>query len=204
VRLGIISDVHCNADALRLALERMGPVDELLCAGDSIFEYRFSNDVVELLKERGARYVLGNHEAVFLGPQGARARSTANVRADLVEYMASMPLSMDVTIGGKRLVMVHASPFEPYQQYVYPNSPELKRLAEIEADYVILGHTHTQMAERVGRVLVVNPGSGGDARDLANGRKLSYAVLDTSSGEVLFDNFLPGDAPFPEFVPACR
>ena len=204
MRIGIVSDVHCNADALRLAFERMGAVDELLCAGDSIYEYRFSNDVIELLRERGARYVLGNHESVFLGPQGARARAAANVRRDLVEYMASRPLSIEVDVGGKRLVMVHATPFEPYQAYVFPGSPELQRLAGFEADYVILGHTHTQMAERVGRALVINPGSGGDARDLANGRRLSYAVLDTSSGEVLFDNFLPGETPIARFEPACR
>jgi len=204
VRLGIVSDVHCNADALRLAIERMGAVDELLCAGDSIFEYRFSNDVIEVLRESGARYVLGNHESVFLGSQGVRARNAANVRTDLVEYMATQPLSLDVDVGGRRLVMVHASPLEPRTQYVFPGSPELQRLAEIEADYVILGHTHTQMAERAGRALVINPGSGGDPRDLANGRRLSYAVLDTAFGEVLFDNFAPGDPPIPDLQPVCR
>ena len=45
MRLGIVSDIHCNADALSLALERMGDVDELLCAGDAVFEYRFSFSV---------------------------------------------------------------------------------------------------------------------------------------------------------------
>jgi putative phosphoesterase len=204
MRLGIISDVHCNAEALRLAIQRMGAVDELLCAGDSIFEYRFSNEVLEVLRESGARYVLGNHETVFLGPQGARARSAATVRTDLIEYMAEQPMSIEVDVGGKRLVMVHASPLEPNTQYVFPGSPELYRLSEIEADYVILGHTHTQMAERVGRALVINPGSGGDPRDLANGRRLSYAVLDTTSADVLFDNFSPGDPPTPNFEPACR
>jgi putative phosphoesterase len=204
MRLGIISDVHCNAPALRLAIQRMGAVDELLCAGDSIFEYRFSNEVIDLLRDNGARFVLGNHETVFLGPQGVRARGAANVRADLVEYMAQQPLSLDVEVGGKRLVMVHASPLEPNTQYVFPGSPELRRLSEIEADYIVLGHTHTQMAERAGRALVINPGSGGDPRDLANGRRLSYAVLDTASGEVLFDNFLPTDPPIPNFEPACR
>ena len=55
--IGIVSDIHCNAEGLRQALQRMGPVDELLCAGDVISEYRFSNDVVELLRERQARIV---------------------------------------------------------------------------------------------------------------------------------------------------
>jgi len=200
MRLGIVSDIHCNIDALKLALERMGPIDELLCAGDAFYEYRFSNEVIELLRERGAKYVLGNHENVLLGASGVRAREAATVRQENVDWVRAQPWSIEVDVGGKRLVMVHASPLEPFTQYVYPNSPELRRLSQIEADYVILGHTHTQMAERVGRALVINPGSTGEARDVANGRRLSYAVLDTSSDELLFDNFIPGDGATPEFV----
>jgi hypothetical protein len=45
------------------------------------------------------------------------------------------------------------------------------------------------MAERIGRTLVINPGSAGEARDARNAFRLSYAVLDTSSGEVTFDDF---------------
>ena len=45
------------------------------------------------------------------------------------------------------------------------------------------------MAERIGRVLVINPGSAGEARDARNNFRLSYAVLDTDSGEVIFDDF---------------
>ena len=55
MRIGIVSDIHCNHEALRVALERMGDVDELLCAGDSVYQFRFSNEVMALLRERGAR-----------------------------------------------------------------------------------------------------------------------------------------------------
>ena len=55
--------------------------------------------------------------------------------------------------------------------------------------YIVLGHTHYQMAERAGRALVINPGSAGEARDPRNHFKLSYAVLDTASDEVTFDDF---------------
>jgi putative phosphoesterase len=194
LRLGIVSDIHCNFDGLRTALERMGPVDELLCAGDTIFEYRFNNEVVELLREREARVILGNHEAVLYGPQGARARAAAQVRKDALDYLGAMPWLIDVDVGGKRLIMAHGSPVEPLNEYVFPDSPALQRLAQVEADYIVLGHTHHQMAARVGRALVINPGSAGDPRDLRNGRRLSYAVLDTASGEVTFDDYeaVPG------------
>jgi putative phosphoesterase len=189
MKVGIIADVHCNDAALRIALERMGPVDELLCAGDAVYQFRFSNDVMEMLRARNARYILGNHEQVLLGKWGERARTADWVRQDALAYMAAQPSEMTATIGGRTLVMVHGSPFEPHNEYIYPNSPSLSRLATIDADYIVLGHTHYQMAERVGRALVINPGSAGEARDPRNSFRLSYAVLDTASGEVRFDDF---------------
>jgi len=193
VRLGIVSDIHCNNDGLQLALQRMGAVDELLCAGDVMYEYRFSNEVVETLRDRGFRCVLGNHDIGILAAQGDRARSMPHVLAHNVEYLASQPLRLEMDIDGKKLVMTHGSPVSPYMQYVYPHSPELKQFAQVDADYIVIGHTHTQMARRVGRPLVINPGSVGDARDHSNGRRLSYAVLDTSTDEVEFDDFVVGD-----------
>jgi len=189
VRIGIVADVHCNHEALRIALGRMGAVDELLCAGDSVYQFRFSNEVMSILRERGARYILGNHEDVLLGKWGDRARAAAWVRRDELAYMAAQATRIEATIGGKRLVMVHGSPFEPHNEYIYPNSPSIAKLGSIDADYVILGHTHYQMAEQVGRVLVINPGSAGEARDARNAFRLSYAILDTASGEVTFDDF---------------
>jgi putative phosphoesterase len=181
VRIGIISDIHGNAAGLAAALELMGDVDELLCAGDVVEEYRFSNETVALLRERGARCVLGNHDLGFLGPHGARARAAAHVDGELVEWLASHPRTIDTRVDGHRLVLTHASPCAPYTQYVLPHSPELKRFADVDADIVIIGHTHKQMVTRVGRPLVVNPGSAGQARDHANGKRLSFAVLDTSA-----------------------
>ena len=165
MRIGIVSDIHCNHAAFEIALDRMGPVDELLCAGDSVYQFRFSNEVMAILRDRDARYILGNHEETLLGKWGERARSAGWVRGDDLAYMASHEPRLETVIGGKRLVMVHGSPFEPHNEYIYPNSPSISRLSGIDADYVILGHTHYQMAERVGRVLVINPGSAGEARD---------------------------------------
>ena len=57
------------------------------------------------------------------------------------------------------------------------------------ADFVLYGHTHHQLVRRVGRVLVINPGSAGEARDSGNGRQLSCAVLDSETGEVVVTDF---------------
>lgn len=189
MRIGIVSDVHGNAAGLALALDRMGEVDELLCAGDIVDEFRFSNEVVAMLRDRGARCVQGNHDLGLLSPHGKRAREAAHVDADLVGWLADRPLTIETTVTGKKLVMTHASPFAPHNQYVWRHSPDLKRFAELDADFAVLGHTHTQMAVRVGTALVVNPGSVGQAQDHSNGRRLSYAVLDTTTDEVVFDDY---------------
>src|SRR3989337_548125 len=114
MRIGIVADVHCNHEALLIALERMGPVDELVCAGDAVYQFRFSNEVMELLRKRGGRYVLGNHEEVLLGRWGERARGAPTVRRETLEYMQSQPFQLDVRVGGRRLIVVHGSPFDPH------------------------------------------------------------------------------------------
>ncbi|MBY0317991.1 MAG: metallophosphatase family protein [Reyranella sp.] len=189
MKLGIVSDLHCNIGGLDRALEIMGPIDALACLGDSIYEYSFSNAVVSRLRELDAFTIQGNHEEIFLGPAGARARSRAEIDPSLLGWLAERPHRHELTIGGKRILLVHSTPWEPRGSYVLPTSSELQRFGEADADIVLYGHTHQQVVRRIGRVLVVNPGSAGDARDPRNGRQLSCAVLDTATEEVVVHDF---------------
>jgi putative phosphoesterase len=171
------------------AIALMGDIDRLICLGDSIYEYRFSTAVVGLLRDYDAEVILGNHEEAFFGPHGSRARARAGIDPVLAEWLAARPYRRELRIGGRRVLLVHSTPWQPYGTYVYPGSGELARFAEVEADIVLYGHTHQQLVRRVGRVLVVNPGSAGDARDPGNGGQLSCAVLDTASEEARVINY---------------
>src|ERR1043165_7923722 len=91
MRVGVVSDIHCNARGLSQALALMGDIDELICLGDSIYEYRFSNDVVALLRGRGAQVIVGNHEEYFFGPQGERARARDGIDLELAEWLPPPP-----------------------------------------------------------------------------------------------------------------
>jgi putative phosphoesterase len=192
LKIGIVSDLHCNHRGLQRALDIIGDVDELICLGDSIYEYRFSNEVVRLLKERRALTILGNHEEGFFGPQGARARAAEWIDRGLLDWLGQRPHRAELEVAGKKLLAVHSTPWEPHGAYVYPHSSLLERFAETDADFVLYGHTHCQLVRRVGRVLVINPGSAGEARDTGNDRQLSCAVLDTATGEVVVTDFPDG------------
>ncbi len=189
MKIGIVSDIHCNAAGLRLALEAIGQVDELLCLGDAIFEYQFSNEVVTLLRDRCAHIIQGNHEEVFLSSAGIRARERPGLDPDLIAFLAEQPLRKELVVSGKKLLMVHSTPWEPRGEYIHPHSTKLARFAEADADYVLYGHTHMQVVRRVGRVLVINPGSAGDGRDSNNNRQLSCGILDTATDQVEVFNF---------------
>ena len=199
MRIGIVSDIHCNAGALGRALDLIGSVDQVICAGDLIYQFRFSNDVPALLRAAGARAILGNHEETFLGRDGERARAAAWIDAGQLAWVGALPQTIDTLIDGKRLVVVHGSPWQPHKEYLYPSSATLARFHDFDADFVILGHTHQAMALRFGRTLVVNPGSAGEARDPANGRRVSCAILDTAAASVQFCAFVD-----PEHPPAGR
>jgi putative phosphoesterase len=197
MKVGIVSDIHCNAGALRQALSAMADVDELLCLGDSIFEYRFSNEVIALLRGRGAHIIQGNHEEVFLSPAGERARQRPDIDPAAVAFLAEQPYRRYVELAGRRLLLIHSTPWEPRGEYVHPHSAKLDRFAEADADIVLYGHTHCQVVKRIGRALVINPGSAGDGRDSRNNRRLSCAVLDLPSEEVRIIEF-----PDPRFAHA--
>jgi putative phosphoesterase len=183
VKLGIVSDIHGNIAGLQKALAVIGPVDELLCLGDSIHQYRFYNEVIALLKSVGARMIQGNHEEVFLSEAGTQAREQDTVDRELVAFVADQPHRRILTYDGKTVLMIHSTPWEPRGEYIYPHNERLALFAEAGADFVLYGHTHAEVVRRIGGVLVVNPGSAGEGRYTSDGLTLSCAVLDTATGE---------------------
>jgi putative phosphoesterase len=189
MRVGIVSDIHCNLPGLTGALALMGEIDELLCAGDVVFQFRWSNEVVELLRDRKASVVLGNHEETLLGPDGVRALGRPGVREDLVDWLRAQPYRLELQLDGKKVLMTHGSPWEPWKEYHYPHEAIWSQAANLDCDALVVGHTHFKMAQRFGRVLVINPGSAGDPRDARNEFQLSCAVWDTATDEVTFYDY---------------
>jgi predicted phosphodiesterase len=195
VKLGVVSDIHGNFAGLETALAAMGPIDELLCLGASIYRYWFSNEVIALLKAVGVHVILGNHEEVFLSEAGAQAREQEGVDPGLVAFLAAQPHRRILTYDRKKVLMIHSTPWEPLGEYIYPHNEKLALFAEAGADFVLYGHTHAEVVRRIGGVVVVNLGSAGEGRYTRDGLTLSCAVLDTGTGEAEVIHFRnPSDA----------
>jgi putative phosphoesterase len=185
VRIGVVSDLHGNVPALVAALAALdGVVDEVWCAGDIVLEYRFSNETVALLRTNGVTAIQGNHDMVLLSPAGVTARTAPGVDPDEVAWLASLPVRHELAADGHRILMVHGSPWEPHGDYVRAGNPKWREADQLDADIVIVGHTHEPMVERFGSTLVVNPGSLGEPRS-RHDRRGSYAVIDTVTGDAV-------------------
>ncbi len=193
MKLGLISDIHCNLPALERALDLLADCDEVLCAGDLLYQYRFSNAVLTALRERRVHSIVGNHDNTVLYASGHPLRGSPTVDRGCFEYLASLPERLALDYGNCRVAVFHGAPWdEPGATsacYLYPeDTRQLARLAEVDADFVVLGHTHRPFTIQVGRTLVVNPGSCGEPRDAS--RTFSCAALDVASGAVDFRPFV--------------
>jgi putative phosphoesterase len=162
----------------------MPGVDRVLCAGDAVSEYQFCAETVQLLQQVNAQCIQGNHEMVLFSERNAAylKKCQAEFAPALLDALATAPMSLELDIAGVRLLMVHASPWKPFEDYILPRSPKLTRFARLPYDFVILGHTHVPMVECVDRVTVINPGSCSQPRD--QDRRGSYAILDLEHREV--------------------
>jgi putative phosphoesterase len=178
MKIGIVSDIHADPQALRRTLEDMPSVDMVLCAGDIISDYRFCAETVDLLRRAQAQCIQGNHESGFFGgrnPDYLR-KCQREFAPELLDFLASAPLSLELEATGVKVLMVHSTPWEPFDEYIYAHSPQLTRFAELPYDFVIFGHTHVPMLYQANGVTVINPGSCSQPRD--QDRRGSYAILD--------------------------
>jgi putative phosphoesterase len=175
VRIGVVSDIHCDHESLARALDAMeGAVDRVWCAGDIVIQYRFCDITTRVLREADAVAIRGNHDM-------ALTKSAASSgAAEEVAWLAALPNEHREEIDGCRLLMTHGSPWEPHGDYISARNDKWRRADELGADIVVVGHTHEPMVTTFGTTLVVNPGSLGEPRQ-RDGRRGTYAVIDTAT-----------------------
>ena len=164
--IGLISDVHATPAPIEEALsifEQAG-VEQVFCAGDIAGYGDQLEQSIALLAKSGCQTILGNHDLLYLD------HYADDVDNEAVAFFRRQTTSMDMTIAGKRVYVVHAQP----PDCCHGGIKLLNREGEVQADRVtfwkdklktldsdvlVVGHTHQVFAERIGDIFVVNPGS---------------------------------------------
>lgn len=199
MKILILADIHANWEALSAFASQGISWDACLCIGDLVDYGVTPGPCVDWVREHATAWVRGNHDHAVAqrvsarGGSGYRALAAATrplhweVLNDVqMGFLARMPVTRYVTLGEKTFFLVHGTPHDPLDEYLSDN-PQLwqKRLENVQADFVCVGHTHLPFHLDLGETQVLNPGSIGQPRD--GDSRGSYAIVE--DGRVSFHRF---------------
>ncbi len=164
-------------------------VEKIFFLGDTVGYFPEPVNAIELLLSVQASCLLGNHDAMLIERieiderkdrvyQIRKTRDKSPCR--YLQQMATWLPYLQLQIDSKKILMVHGSPWNPLNEYVYPDA-DLKNFARLPFDFIFMGHTHRPFIRKSGDVTLVNVGSCGLPRD--QGNLASCAIFDTETGE---------------------
>lgn len=193
MRILVVADIHANRAALDAIRE---PFDACLCLGDIVEYGPHPAECIDWVRTHATAAVRGNHDhgaaqnVDVFGTVGFRYLTMVSRRVTVAQlapadrrFLADLPTTAMLTLGGLRFLLVHASPRDPLEEYV-PGDPDEweKRLGHTKADFVLVGHTHHPFEFRLKHTTVVNPGSVGLPRD--GDPRARYAVITDGAVEL--------------------
>lgn len=208
MRIALISDLHGNEVALRAVLadaDRVG-CDEIVCLGDVATLGPQPNAVIQLLRERTTRRILGNHDDFMLNRDLIHSYTEVPVVVDSVEWCRARLSAADVDFlrtfqpnleipldDRSTLVLFHGTIRSHMEDLLATTPPEEvdEMLVGRRGTVMAGGHTHLQMTRQHRGVLIVNPGSVGlPFREHPNGvpptllGHAEYATVEAVNGTV--------------------
>lgn len=199
MRLGLIGDIHGNAEALKAVLEaaKVEGIDAFCVTGDLVGYYYDPDRVLDLLAGWTYWAVRGNHEDMLLSMErDPRVRTDylakygsglehalEKLDQEALTMLEHLPRSRTLSFAGRSLLLAHGTPWDT-DEYLYPDaaSATMDRVAEFGAEFIILGHTHHQFDREVSGRLIINPGSVGQPRDRKPGA--AWSVLEVETGSI--------------------
>ncbi len=156
----LISDIHANLEALNCVLDdiRQQEIKEITCLGDIVGYGPNPGECVDIVSERCAVTILGNHDqAALFDPDGFNPVALQAIywTRDTLEQLGSPEDSdrrfdflgtLPRFVRESPYLFVHGSPREPTNEYVFPEDVYNQRKMSAEFDrieqYCFQGHTH--------------------------------------------------------------
>lgn len=192
MKIGLLSDAHGNPEGLAncIAVLASKGADRLYFLGDAVGYLPRWAEVLELLQTHDVTCLRGNHDdralRFALNENSTDAYqllpSYLESIRPYVEWMAGWPDSISVELDNLSLILVHASPEDRLNGYVYPWTNVSGINWPKGADAIGMGHTHRPFTRHHEGQLLFNPGSCGMPRDI--GYLASCGLLDTQDGDV--------------------
>jgi predicted phosphodiesterase len=212
MRYAVISDIHSNIEALKAFLREADRLKagRIVCLGDIVGYNANPNECVDLMREREALSVMGNHDSRAAGLEETAGFNEHAVRAiewtrgvlteENREFLKGLPRSLVVD---RRFLAVHGW-VKDTDQYILGASDALRNFEAMKGENVSLcffGHTHVAISYlqvdgqvvmsaddevriRKGAAYLMNPGGLGQPRD--RDPRASFIIYDTRAATVTY------------------
>lgn len=184
MKIGIITDIHNNCDALNAVLDKFAlyGVEKILCCGDILGIGPEPEKTVKRIMSLKSKIecVRGNHEEYLINGIPDKVPNDemmdyeeikhhkwehGQLSAESVSFIKSLPYSKTIIIESKKIYMAHYSMNCDNKYVNYKPRPTLNDLdymfQNVEADIVIYGHNHNASVNRNADRWYINSGSLG-------------------------------------------
>ena len=191
MKLLILSDIHGNWSALEAVLAAEPEHDAVVFCGDVVDYGPQPVECLRWLAENADHVVRGNHDNALafdvdcqcMGTFREYSVATRAWHRTLLnstdrEFLRRMLIQDWFEWQGRHFRMAHATPQGDMFEYLDMDQWG-GRVAGMDSDFMLLGHTHVQGMRSFGRITVVNPGSVGLARDHRG--QACYAVYENGT-----------------------
>ncbi|MBI2570676.1 MAG: metallophosphoesterase family protein [Candidatus Schekmanbacteria bacterium] len=151
MKIGIISDIHGNLEALRSVYTALDDLDcgYLVCLGDIVGYGPSPNECVDLVRERCDAVLMGNHDCATVGqmdiayfnPYAREALfwTRSQLSKENFNFLRDLPLTCE----RDSAIFVHSTPFQPHMwHYVVTPSDAMFQLAYFDQQVCFIGHSH--------------------------------------------------------------
>jgi len=155
MKYGIICDIHSNLEALNVVLDylkRVEKIDRFICAGDIIGYGARPNECTEIIRKLKNCYtVAGNHDWGAIGLEDTSFFNRVALEAiewtgrHLTEDNRNYLGSLATEIEENNFMLVHGSPRDPINEYIFEESAFLANLPRIKKNICFVGHTHVPL-----------------------------------------------------------
>ncbi len=205
MKYAVISDIHANLEAFNAILPEIDKagVDEVICLGDVVGYNANPNECCAIIRERGIRTVLGNHDSVACGIDEPWSFNSIALEAALWTRAHMSPdnlawlkgLTDELNLGA--FLAVHGAPTDR-NKYLFEWEdilPYRALLEERNCTLCLMGHTHStaifssdgvytvdddaKFAYGEGKLFFINPGSVGQPRD--SNPQAAFGYIDTEA-----------------------
>ncbi len=149
MKIGIISDIHSNSEAIDSVLKNIIKVDEFICLGDIVGYGADPNYCIEKIKDLNCRCIGGNHDFAVVGKvninyfnYAARAAilwTSLQLKKENLNFLLNLKKKLELR---DDVFAVHGSPQNPLLEYILDKDTASLIFNKFDFKIYFVGHSH--------------------------------------------------------------